>query len=89
MAPRPYDKNQGWIKIEEEIEPVWSLGPIITLSLVDILSQKEEDDANADATDDREILGNEELDEIDNIDSDSDIDYGIYLLRLLHSNVFG
>ena len=67
VAPRPYDKNQGWMKTEEGIEPVWSLGPIIPQALVDILSQKE-DDANADATDDREILANEELDEVDNID---------------------
>ena len=36
--PNPYDQNQGWARTDEGVlEPVWSCGPILPSSLVDLL----------------------------------------------------
>ena len=40
--PKPFDKDQGWEKLENgSLEPVWSRGPILPLSLIDILDGNE------------------------------------------------
>ena len=37
--PKSYDDGQGWQKTEGGIlEPVWSCGPILPLSLIDLLA---------------------------------------------------
>ena len=39
-SPKPYDPGQGWQKTEEGIlEPVWSSGPILPPSLIDLLEK--------------------------------------------------
>ena len=46
--PKPFD-GQGWEKQGDNIEPIWSYGPILQPSLVDILEQTlDENDENAD-----------------------------------------
>ena len=36
--PKPYDEGQGWLKTEEGVlEPVWSVGPVLPPSLLDLL----------------------------------------------------
>lgn len=36
-GPKPYDPGQGWEKTEEGIlEPVWSCGPVLPPSLIDL-----------------------------------------------------
>ena len=36
--PKPYDEGQGWMKNDRgELEPVWSCGPVLPTSLVDLL----------------------------------------------------
>lgn len=43
-CPKPYDPNQGWEKTEEgTLEPVWSSGPILPLSLIDLLEKTVEE----------------------------------------------
>lgn len=38
--PKPYDPHQGWEKTDQGIlEPVWSCGPILPPSLVDLLPE--------------------------------------------------
>ena len=38
--PNPYDPGQGWEKTEEGIlEPVWSRGPVLPPSLIDLLQE--------------------------------------------------
>ena len=40
--PKPFDKGQGWEKLENgSLEAVWSRGPILPLSLIDILEGNE------------------------------------------------
>ena len=42
--PKPYESGQGWQKTEEGfIEPLWSCGPILPPSLVDLLQQTVEE----------------------------------------------
>ena len=66
--PKPFNENQGWVRTEERlIEPLWSRGPILPTSLVDLLERctsGEEDDEETDA--------DIEMD----IDDDTDIDDG-------------
>ena len=48
--PNPYDDGQGWVNTHEGVlEPVWSCGPIMPTSLVDLL-----------VTCDREVVEEEE-----------------------------
>ena len=50
--PNPYDPGQGWEKTEEGIlEPVWSRGPMVPPSLVDLLEK---------TADEAEEVGDEE-----------------------------
>ncbi|KAK7114521.1 hypothetical protein V1264_000575 [Littorina saxatilis] len=36
--PKPYDQGQGWSKHADSVlEPVWSLKPILPVSLIDLL----------------------------------------------------
>ena len=38
--PNPYDPGQGWEKTEEGIlEPVWSSGPVLPPSHIDLLQE--------------------------------------------------
>jgi len=38
QTPKPYDDGQGWRRTTEGVlEPVWSCGPVLPTSLVDIL----------------------------------------------------
>jgi hypothetical protein len=48
--PKPYDQDQGWEKVNDGVlEPVWSKGPILPLSLIDLLdSDWDLDDENED-----------------------------------------
>ena len=42
--PNPYESRQGWEKTEEGVlEPVWSCGPILPPSLVDLLEKTAEE----------------------------------------------
>ena len=36
-APNPYDEGQGWVRTGDKMEPLWSFGPIMPLSLIDLL----------------------------------------------------
>ena len=43
-CPKPYDPGQGWEKTKEGIlEPVWSCGPILPPSLIDLLEKTVQD----------------------------------------------
>ena len=43
-CPKPYDPGQGWEKNEKGIlEPVWSCGPVLPASLVDLLEKTAEE----------------------------------------------
>ena len=51
--PNPYDGGQGWVNTHEGVlEPMWSFGPIMPTSLVDLL-----------ATCDREVVEEDEEEE--------------------------
>ena len=67
--PTPYDDGQRWMKTDEgALEPVWSCGPIMPTSLVDLLVSFEREVEDEERTD-------EEIDDIDLdgfIDSDDD-----------------
>ena len=42
--PKPYDMDQGWQKVENgSLEPIWSRGPIIPMSLIDLLDSTDWD----------------------------------------------
>ncbi len=61
--PNPDDPKQGWAISEEgHLEPVWSCGPILPPSLVDILETSQETEVD---DDDEEEDEDEELDEAD------------------------
>ena len=52
LRPNPYDPGQGWEKTAEGIlEPVWSCGPVLPPSLVDLLEK---------TADEAEEVGDEE-----------------------------
>ena len=66
--PNPYDDDQGWVNTHEGVlEPMWSFGPIMPTSLVDLL-----------VTCDREVVEEEEEEredgDMDNIELDDLID---------------
>ena len=36
--PKPYDEGQGWMRTDEGVlEPMWSSGPVLPTSLIDLL----------------------------------------------------
>ena len=42
--PKPYDMDQGWQKVENgSLEPIWSRGPILPMSLIDLLDSTDWD----------------------------------------------
>ena len=43
--PKPYDNGQQWVKTEEGfLEPVWSCGPSLPPSLIDLIKKVEEEE---------------------------------------------
>ena len=43
--PKPYDTDQSWCKVEGgSLEPVWTKGPILPLSLIELLDSGDWDD---------------------------------------------
>lgn len=54
--PKPWDENQGWVKNDGVLEPLWSIRPVLPQSLVDIL------DTTTDSLDD-EFVDTEICDE--------------------------
>ena len=54
--PKPYDPGHGWEKTEEGIlEPVWSNGPVLAPSLVDLLQKTVEEAEDGEEDDELEI----------------------------------
>ena len=65
-CPKPYDPGQGWEKNETGIlEPVWSSGPILPTSLIDLLQKTVEDMEDQDEEHEQEIDYDELLDDDD------------------------
>ena len=65
FSPKPYDPEQGWKKTEEGIlEPVWSYGPIIPPSLIDLVEKTveevEEEEEEEEEIDYDEVLNDDE-----------------------------
>ena len=56
-CPKPHDPGQGWEKTEEgTLEPVWSCGPILPTSLIDLLEKTvEEMDGDGEEDEEQEI----------------------------------
>ena len=43
-CPKPYSPGQGWEKTQEGVlEPVWSCGPILPISLIDLIEKTTEE----------------------------------------------
>jgi len=58
LRPNPYDPGQGWEKTEEGVlEPLWSCGPVLLPSLIDLLEKTAEEV--------KEVAEEEEEQEID------------------------
>ena len=61
--PKCYEPEQGWIKEEDSIEPIWSMGPILPRTLIDVMISE---DVDFDETNDIDIMmgseGNEDSD---------------------------
>ena len=69
-SPRPWDENQGWCRTDGVLEPLWSVGPILPESLVDILGSGDlNDDDNEEYEMDVEVDDNEYDDDDDNLDN--------------------
>ena len=64
--PKPYVEGQGWLKTEAGVlEPVWSIGPILPPSLVDLLETVDtENDEDQQENEDAEPYPEEDI-EID------------------------
>ncbi len=63
--PKPYEDKQGWTKTSDGIvEPIWSDGPILPTSLVDLLDKTDYEDTDSSEE--------EESDEMDVDFGDSD-----------------
>ena len=57
--PKPCDAGQGWeTNVSGVLEPVWTCGPILSPSLIDILKETSDE------------IENEEIEEIEDIDFD-------------------
>ncbi|KAJ8348896.1 hypothetical protein SKAU_G00274850 [Synaphobranchus kaupii] len=68
--PKPYDPDQGWEKNEVGVlEPMWTAGPIMPPSLVDLLVKE------ADNIEDENNESEEEQDETIEDDLNDDEDY--------------
>ena len=40
---KPYNDNQGWLKVGDSMEPMWSCGPILSSSPVDLVEETVEE----------------------------------------------
>ena len=61
-CPKPFDIGQGWEKTDEGIlEPVWSCGPILPPSLIDLLEETVQEIENHNEDEDEDDLDYEEL----------------------------
>ena len=59
-SPKPYDEGQGWTKTDDGLlEPLWSRGPVLPQSLVDLLERTNE--GNGDITEDESEDENESM----------------------------
>ncbi|CAJ1059658.1 hypothetical protein F7725_007521 [Xyrichtys novacula] len=62
--PKPHDPDQGWETNEEgALEPIWTAGPIMPSSLVDILAmeaESEEEEEEQDETIEDDMNNDEE-----------------------------
>ena len=66
--PKPCDVGQGWEKTEQGVlEPVWTCGPILPPSLIDLLDTG---DSESDQNDDEEAEDDVEIDYDDVMDDD-------------------
>lgn len=60
--PKPYDPDQGWERNENGLlEPIWSKGPILPNSLIDILEKTDFNIRDEDADDEDESIDYEDL----------------------------
>jgi hypothetical protein len=67
--PKPYDQRQGWIRTDEGVlEPLWSCGPVLPTSLVDLL----------DTTDHEEEDDDDEEEEVE--EDEFDLDVNVHLI---------
>ncbi len=70
LSPMPMDPGQGWEKNEDDVlEPIWSCGPILPPSLIDLLEKTTED----------EECSFDEIQDIDYNDAYNDDDWIILL----------
>ena len=54
-SPKPYDPGQGWkINVDGVLEPVWSCGPILPSTLIDLIEKTAEETEQCDEDIDRE-----------------------------------
>ena len=68
-SPKPYDDGQGWVKTDQEgLHAIWSKGPILPKSLVDLL---EADQDGAERV--------EEVEEDEECEADGEIDFDALL----------
>ena len=66
--PKPYDEGQGWLKTEQGVlEPVWSNGPILPPSLVDLVGVDDDENEDCDDCEDAEPYP-EEVTDLDDDD---------------------
>lgn len=75
--PKPYEDGQGWRKTDEGVlEPVWTLGPILPTSLIDLLEARVEENKKMEEEDGEEEEEEEDMEfDSDTFASDSDEDY--------------
>ena len=63
-SPKPYDPGQGWERNEEGVlEPVWSCGPVLPPSLIDLVEK---------TTDEMEQCDENDIDDEEQYSQDSD-----------------
>ena len=60
--PNPHDPGPGWEKTEEgSLEPVWSCGPILPSSLIDLLEKTAEEVEESEEEEEEQEIDYEEL----------------------------
>ena len=70
VRPKPHDVDQGWEKTEDgTLEPVWSSGPILPPTLVDLLLETTQE---MDENEDDDEYEESDLDDDDEIDLSDD-----------------
>ncbi len=64
--PKPYDNDQRWVKTEKGfVEPVWSCGPILPPSLIDLIKKVEEENDDDDEEIDEHLVSEDDDDYAD------------------------